>query len=133
SRGDHELRILTRRAGSERALELQDQGAEVYAGDLTDADSLRRAAEGVDSIFGVTTPFESGMEAEVAQGYTLVDVASRTGARFVFSSVGWAYANTGIPHFESKWQIEQRLTSSNVPHTILGPSFFMANIVAPWS
>ena len=133
SRGDHEVCILTRRPDSERSAELQDQGAEVYAGDLTDLDSLRRAAEGVDGIFGVTTPFESGMEAEVVQGDNLVDVASQTGARLVFSSVGWAYANTGIPHFESKWQVEQRLRSTKVPHTILGPSFFMANIVAPWS
>src|SRR3954447_14544398 len=92
SRGDHDVRILTRRPDSERSAELQDQGAEVYAGDLTDLGSLRKAAVGVDGIFGVTTPFESGMEAELAQGDNLVDVASQMGARLVFSSVGWAYA-----------------------------------------
>lgn len=129
----HEVRALSRRVDSDAAESLREQGAEVVAGTLDDLDSLRRAADGVDAIFGMTTPFEEGMDAEIRQGKNLVDVAGATGARLVFTSVGWAYRNTGIPHFETKWQTEQYLTSKAILHTILGPAYFMENLIAPWS
>lgn len=35
--------------------------------------------------------------------------------------------NTGIPHFDSKWKIEEHLRGTNLPYTILRPVFFMEN------
>jgi uncharacterized protein YbjT (DUF2867 family) len=32
-----------------------------------------------------------------------------------------------LPHFESKWQIEQHIGQSGLSHTILRPAFFMQN------
>ncbi len=128
-----QVRALTRRTNSEAAEALARQGAEVVAGTLDDIESLKRAADSVDAIFGMTTPFEEGMDAEIRQGRNLVDAAEAAGTRLVFTSVGWAYRNTGIPHFETKWQTEQYLTSKSLPHTILGPGYFMENLVAPWS
>jgi uncharacterized protein YbjT (DUF2867 family) len=50
---------------------------------------------------------------------------------FVYSSVGSAHRATGVPHFESKWEIEQHLRSSDLRSTIFRPVFFMENLFAP--
>ena len=110
-----------------------DRGVELAGGDLRDRDSLARALETVDRAYLVTTPFEAGMEAEVDMGVAFVDAAKEAGVgQLVFSSVVSADAATGIPHFETKGRIEERLKKSGVPFTILRPAFFMDNFLAPW-
>ncbi len=107
---------------------LQKLGVEVVAGDLTDPASLARAVSGVDGVYAMTTPFEAGEEAEVQQGKTLADVVNSAHIpHLVFSSVGSAHRNTGIPHFESKWKIEQYIQQLGLPTTILRPAFFIEN------
>jgi uncharacterized protein YbjT (DUF2867 family) len=51
---------------------------------------------------------------------------------FVFSSVGKADTGTGIPHFDSKYEVEKKLRSSNLNYTIIAPVFFMENWLSPW-
>ncbi|WDT78024.1 MAG: NmrA family NAD(P)-binding protein [Candidatus Manganitrophus sp.] len=88
---------------------------------------------GGQRVFLVTTPFEAGLEAEVRQGIEMVDAAQAAGvAHLVFSSVGSANKNTGIPHFETKGRVERHLRESGLPATILRPVFFMENFTAPW-
>ena len=48
-------------------------------------------------------------------------------SHFVYSSVGSADQHTGIPHFESKWKIEEHLRGTGMPYTILRPVYFMEN------
>ena len=50
---------------------------------------------------------------------------------FVYSSVGSADKNTGIPHFETKWQIEQYIHSLGLSWMVLRPVFFMDNFTSP--
>src|SRR5262249_6845965 len=53
---------------------------------------------------------------------------------FVYSSVGSAHRQTGIPHFENKWRIEETVRKLAFPsHVILRPVFFMDNLIAPYS
>ncbi|WDT77411.1 MAG: NmrA/HSCARG family protein [Candidatus Manganitrophus sp.] len=125
------VRVLTRRPAKADAL--KKLGAEVAVGDLTDKESLQPPLRGVRKVFLVTTPFEAGLEAEVRQGIGMIDAAKEAGVeQLVFSSVGSANRNTGIPHFETKWQIERHLKQADVPATILRPVFFMENFTAPW-
>ena len=42
-------------------------------------------------------------------------------------------AATGIPHFDSKYAVEQHLQASRVPSTIVAPVYFMENVWQPWS
>jgi uncharacterized protein YbjT (DUF2867 family) len=124
------VRALTRHP--QKAEELKMMGAEIVGGDLTDRISVEKALEGVKRMFLVTTPYEAGLEAEIAQGMTAVDTAKALGVEhLVFSSVGSAHRNTGIPHFETKWQIEQRIRQLGLKATILRPVFFMENFGAP--
>lgn len=125
------IRVLTR--DRSKAAHLAERGAEVVEGYMTDRASLKRALRGAAGVYGMTTPFESGMEAEVEQGVTLADAALDAGVRhFVFSSVVSADKETGIPHFETKAEIERHIRKIGLPATVLRPAFFMENFLSPW-
>jgi len=130
----HQVRGMTRNADSPAAKQLRQQGVEVVAGDFTDPDSLVRAASGVDTIFTMTTPFEEGVNAETAQGIAITNAAKEAGVgHLVYSSVADADKATGVPHFDSKYEVEKHIASSGVPYTIIAPVYFMDNLTAPWT
>lgn len=123
---------FTRSADTPAAYALEAIGAELAVGDFDDPASLEAAARRADTLFAMATPFEAGPEAEVRQGMNLVDAARRAGVRhFVYSSVAGADRLTGIPHFDSKHEVEHYLRRSNLPYTIVGPTFFMENCMGP--
>ena len=79
-------------------------------------------------MFAMTTFFEAGLEVEVQQGKVIADAAKKTNVpHLVYSSVGSAHRNTRIPHFESKWKVEQYISELGLPATVLRPTFFMDN------
>jgi uncharacterized protein YbjT (DUF2867 family) len=128
----HTVRAMTRKPEGDAAVALRDLGAEIVHGDLEDRSSLDAAVTGVDTVYGIVTPYEAGMEAETRQGINLVEAAHAAGiGHFVYSSVGSADQKTGIPHFESKARIEERIHELGMPHTIIRPVFFMENISSP--
>jgi uncharacterized protein YbjT (DUF2867 family) len=123
---------LTRSAETPAAQALETLGVELAVGDLEDPASLEAAARRADTLFAMATPFEAGLDGEVRQGMNLVDAARRAGVRhFVYSSVAGADKLTGIPHFDSKHEVEHYLRRSNLPYTIVGPAFFMENFSGP--
>jgi uncharacterized protein YbjT (DUF2867 family) len=84
---------------------------------------------GVDTVFAMGTPFEAGEAAEVAQGIAIVDAA--VGAdidHFVYTSVASADKNTGIPHFDSKFEVERHLASTELDWSVVAPVYFMENL-----
>ncbi|MCK6547457.1 NmrA/HSCARG family protein [Myxococcota bacterium] len=133
-RHGHRVRAMTRKPSTETARALANLGAEVVAGDLDDVRSLEKAVAGVWGVFGVQNTWEAGVAREEAQGKRLAEVARRGGVQhFVYSSVGSANRNTGIPHFENKWQVERTIRRLGFPsYTILRPVFFMENWASPW-
>ena len=126
----HSVRALTRDLNKPEARSLVGHGTEVVHGDLEDKTSLARALDGVDGVYSVQTPVEQGVESEVRQGANLIDAAKsfRIGL-FVYSSVVSAEKKTGLPFFESKFQIEERLRASGMPYAIVRPGFFMENLL----
>jgi uncharacterized protein YbjT (DUF2867 family) len=120
------VRVMTR--NPEKAAILAKAGAEVVKGNLTDQTDLQEALRGVQGVFAMSTPFEAGMEEEVRQWVMLADAAKQAGvSHYVYTSVGSAHRHTGIPHFESKWKVEQHIEKVGLPATILRPVFFMEN------
>ncbi|NJN36004.1 MAG: NmrA family NAD(P)-binding protein, partial [Nitrospiraceae bacterium] len=56
------------------------------------------------------------------------DAAKQAGiGHYVYTSVGSAHRNTRIPHFESKWKVEEHIRKIGLPATILRPVWFMEN------
>jgi uncharacterized protein YbjT (DUF2867 family) len=129
----HRIRTLTRNPDSPKAKQLAEQGVEVLKGDFTDSKSLVQAAKGMDTVFVMTTPYETGVEGEAKQGIDLVDAVKQAGVgHLVFNSVASGDRNTNIPHFDSKYKVEQHIASLKIPYTIVAPVFFMDNWFAPW-
>ncbi len=124
------VRALTRNPDKPQARHLVGHGTEVVRGDLNDPDSLARAVDGVYGVFSVQTPAEHGAAVEVRQGINLADAAKRSRVgHFVYSSVGSADQNTGIPHFDSKARVEDHIRGTGLRYTIFRPVFFMENLL----
>jgi uncharacterized protein YbjT (DUF2867 family) len=103
-------------------------GVEVIVGSLDDRAALGAAMEGAAAVFALTTPFEAGVDAEVAQGRAIVAAADDARVpHLVFSSVAGADQHTGVPHFDSKAIIEKDLAASGLRYTIAAPTYFFDN------
>lgn len=127
-----QVRALTRDPQKPAAQALAKLGAEVINGDLDARRSVDQALVGVYGAFSVQNFWETGATREIQQGKTLADAARAAGVKhFVYSSVGGAERNTGIPHFDSKWEVEQHVRALDLPATILRPVFYMDNFNSP--
>jgi uncharacterized protein YbjT (DUF2867 family) len=126
------VRALTRFPEKPGVQFLRRRGAEVVKGDMSDRQSLLAAMKGVYGVFSVQNSWESGVEKEVEQGCLVADAAKEVGVKhFVYSSVGSAHRKTGIPHFESKWRIEEHIRELKLNYTIFRPVSFMENFNSP--
>lgn len=133
-RAGRPVRALVRDPASSSARKLAASGADLAAGEFTDRDALAAAMGGAAAAFALTTPFESGPSAELAQGHAIIEAAVETGLpHLVFSSVAEATAHTGVPHFESKAQVEADLAASGIPHTVVAPTYFYDNALGSYS
>ncbi len=128
AKNGHRVRALTRNVTGPAAQALAASGIQVIPGDLDDGESVSKALEGVDAVFLITTPFERGIETEMRQAFTVVDAARAAGVFVVYTSVANADRATGIPHFESKFAVEERIRATGVDATILAPAYFMENV-----
>jgi uncharacterized protein YbjT (DUF2867 family) len=130
----HTVIAMTRKPDSEKARVLARLGAEIIQGDLDDSASLQRATKGIWGVFAVQNTWEAGVEKEEQQGKRFAEVCRKAGVQhFVYSSVGSADRNTGIPHFDNKWRVEETVRSLDFPsYTIIRPVFFMENFLSPW-
>jgi uncharacterized protein YbjT (DUF2867 family) len=127
----HSVVAFTRDPGGDKEAALVENGVDLAAGSLDDVSSIARAAEGVDAMFAMTTPY-AGLDTEVRHGFNIAEAADAAAVpHLVFSSVADAGSSTGIGHFDSKWAIEQRIGEIGVPSTVVAPVFFMDNFLFP--
>ncbi|OKB64909.1 hypothetical protein BHU62_19960 [Serratia marcescens] len=71
---------------------------------------------------------EQGAEIEIRQGKAVADAARAAGVEhFIYSSVGGADRRSRVPHFDSKWQVEEHIRRIGLPASIVRPVFFMDN------
>lgn len=129
-----EVLALTRSPRSPAAEKLRHLGARVVAGDLSQAESLVPHLKDADGVFSVQNYWERGVGAdgEVRQAENLLAAAQEAGTPHVVQSI-MARARTfdGIPHFQSKERIADRLRLGPLPYTTLGTVWFMDNILDP--
>ncbi len=130
----HKVRAMTRNTDSDAARALAEAGAEVVQGNFDDGDSVKAAMDGTWGAFAVQNTWEAGIEGEETQGKNIAQWAKDAGVQhYVYSSVGSAHRNTGIPHFDNKWRVEETIRGLGLPSfTILRPAFFMENLASPF-
>ncbi|HEY6054927.1 MAG TPA: NAD-dependent epimerase/dehydratase family protein [Gaiellaceae bacterium] len=122
------VRLLVRdpRSGARAA----GLGAELVQGDMTDADSLRRAVEGcraVVHLVAIRRGRPQDFERLMVQGTRdLLAAAKEAGVeRFVHMSAAGTSEQTAqvVPYFRAKWESEQAVAASGLAYTIFRPSF----------
>ncbi len=143
----YQIRAITRNITSSQAKELgRLNNVELVKGDLMVPESLNKAFEGVDVIFGNTTPtkgwkFLRGSivrSYEMEQGFNLINqvkIAYEKGRlnHFIFSSISKAkdpLKNYPAPgHFTSKWDIEEYIDKRDLKKitTVLRPVSYFEN------
>ena len=124
----HEVRVLERKPGSWREAGIRCR--EAVQGDVTDADSVRRAASGMDAVIhlvavrqGKPALFERVM---VEGTRNLIGAAKEAGVRrFVLMSALGVTEQTKdlVPYYGAKWTMEQDTKASGLEHVIFRPSF----------
>ena len=128
---EFDVRGLTRDASGETAQALEDRGVTMVEGDLNDPESLRPHVADADGVFAVTNFWTEGYDQQVQQGKNIAEVAANEDVdQFVFSGVGSHEHDTGVPHFDSAWEIEQHAQELDLPMTVLQPVFFFQNFEA---
>jgi NADH dehydrogenase len=125
---DRDVRCLVRKP--DKAGTLKAWGCEVVRGDMTDADSLGRAAEGCDAVVhlvSIIAGSRSDFQRVMTEGtQNLVAAAHGAGVRrfVLMSALGVSeQTRTLVPYYASKWEMEQAVHSSGLEHVIFRPSF----------
>jgi uncharacterized protein YbjT (DUF2867 family) len=130
---DLPVRALVRNPSSRPATMLAAWGAELVQGDMTDAESLRRAVEGSEVLVhlvairqGPKEEFRRVMEEGTRD---LVAAAEAAGVkRFVLMSALGTREQTKdlVPYYHAKWEQEQMVQGSGLEQVIFRPSFVFA-------
>ncbi|MFI5998461.1 NmrA/HSCARG family protein [Streptomyces sp. NPDC051362] len=129
------VRALVRDPLAPAARELARLGAELTQGSMDDRTSLDAAARGAYGVYSVQPANIAPhfAENELQRGINVADAAHDAKVQhLVYSSVASAERNTGIPHWETKWQVEQHIRSLGLPWTVLRPVMFMENQTDPF-
>jgi uncharacterized protein YbjT (DUF2867 family) len=115
------LHALTRNPSSPSSQHLASLGTHIHAGNLSNPSTLLPALTGIDAAFLVTNLGKD----EAQQGKDFIEAAKEAGVGFVvLASVDGAERKSGVPHFESKWEVEECLRASGLKWTILRPVAF---------
>ena len=125
---DHDVRALVRDRGKAKTLE--SWGCELVDGDVTEPESIRRAAEGVECVVHLVAMIKGSpeeFERVMAQGTRdLIAAAEAAGARrfVLMSALGTSEENRElVPYYRAKWDMEQAVQASALEHVIFRPSF----------
>ena len=126
---DRPVRVLARKP--EKQERFRAWGCEVVQGDMTDAESLRRAVEGCEAVVHLVAlaPFtgDEAIQRVMVQGAGDLVGAARNAEvkRFVAMSALGAKEETQTlaPYLRGKWATEQAVRESGLDHTIFRPSF----------
>ncbi|MCP4976067.1 MAG: NmrA/HSCARG family protein [Maribacter sp.] len=127
---DHTVIGLTRNANSEKAKQWKAKGVTLVEGDLSAPETFQDQLDKADAIFLVQVLQKK--ENEINQGKRFINaIKPQNKPHLVYSSVLGADRNTGVPHFESKFELEKYIHSKNLRHTILRPASFYENNLYP--
>jgi uncharacterized protein YbjT (DUF2867 family) len=126
---EHPVRVLARNPAKQERF--RAWGCEVVEGDMTDAESLRWAAQGAEAVVHLVAlaPFADPQATQrvMEQGTrNLVAAAKEAGAKHfvLMSALGVREDTKDLSSYNhAKWEEELAVKKSGLPHTIFRPSF----------
>jgi NADH dehydrogenase len=113
-----------------KASKLAGWGCELVQGDVTDPESLRRAVAACNTVIHLVA-IRQGREGQFQRimvdgtRYLLAAAREADVRRFVHMSALGTNEETKdlVPYYRAKWETEQLVRSSGIPHVIFRPSF----------
>jgi uncharacterized protein YbjT (DUF2867 family) len=143
--GGYAARAIVRDVNSPKAKELANLGAEVIAGDVDDAESLKRAFKGAYGAFCVTFYWaHMSPDREIANAKALATAASAAGVQHAIWStledvrkfipltdtrMPTIMKTYKCPHFDTKGESNHFFTDLGVPVTFLQTTFYWDNFI----
>lgn len=119
---------LRARGERPRGLVRRDPAADEVTVDLLDADSVRAALDGADTVYHLAPNVHPD---EQRVGRTVLDAARAVGVtRFVFHSVLHPQLES-MPHHWAKLRVEEMVVESGTEWTILQPAAYVQNFARP--
>jgi uncharacterized protein YbjT (DUF2867 family) len=111
--------------------ELEDRGAEIFIGDLSNDKDINKATEGIRYIISAHGSTENAQAIDYRANRELIAQAqARAIEHFVFISVlGADRGYEDAPTFKAKREIEKQLIASTLNYTILRPAGFANNLL----
>jgi uncharacterized protein YbjT (DUF2867 family) len=123
SRNNVDVRAYVRNA--EKGATLQEAGAELVAGTFSDSDTLRKAAEGVDTVVLITPMHQDAYD----QAEAVMAAAEKAGVQKVVRiSALNADENGPTDNTRLHGRTDSMIQDSGLTYVILRPSFFMQNL-----
>lgn len=139
------VRAVTRDVNSEKAKKLAAMGAEVVAGDVDDAASVKNAMQGAYGAFCVTFFWAHySPEKEMAEVKIMAEAAKAAGLKHVIWStledvrkyvpltdnrMPTLNEKYKVPHFDGKGESDQYFINAGVPTTFLLASYYWENLI----
>ncbi|QNE22754.1 NAD(P)H-binding protein [Kribbella qitaiheensis] len=128
----HPVRVLSRKPGSEQAAASATgdahqrvgddrSGFRLLSGDLTTGEGIAAAVEGVDIVVHLAT---SRGHADIQQAEHLIDHARAAGVGHLIYLSIVGVDQIPMPYYRDKLAVEQLITDSPIPHTILRATQF---------
>ncbi len=143
--GAFTARAITRDVNSEKAKELAKLGAEVVAGDVDDAQSLKRAFKGAHGVYCVTFFWAHfSPEKEIAEATAMAHAAKEAAVQHAIWSTfedtrKWIPLSDNrmptlmgkykVAHFDGKSEADHVFKDLDVPTTFLLTSFYWENLI----
>ncbi len=127
----HTVRVLTRDPKRVRGLD----GADVFKGDMADADALAAASAGVGGVF-LHVPFFTERPGDgLSYAKNAVTAAVEADVKFiVWNASGELPPVRGVnPAFDMRLDVLDIITASGVPYVVFQPTAYMENFLGPWT
>ena len=120
------VRVLARNSDRERAL--IDLGVEVVRGDIADKNALEKAVEGIERVIHLVgiiqeAPGATFRAVHVDGTRNVLGAARKAGVlHFFYQSALGTRPGAKSEYHRTKWEAEELVRQSGIPHTVLRPS-----------
>jgi uncharacterized protein YbjT (DUF2867 family) len=129
----HQPYVLTR--NPDKAADLVAAGAKVAVGELNDAESLRRASQGMDAVALLIPAFLDRPQEAGIYGSYAVEAAKAAGVELIVwnTSGPMPEQRTGNPMNDSRLDLLDQLRASGIGTIVIEPTTYMENWLGPWT
>ncbi|KAL8705610.1 MAG: hypothetical protein Q9201_001297 [Fulgogasparrea decipioides] len=133
---EYKVRGITRDPSKPAGQKLADKGVDLVRADLSDKESVKKAIEGSEVVFGVTNFWEYlSKDIEVTQGQNIANACKEVGVPLLIWSCSPSATKmsggklTHLPHFDSKAEVMDYIRAQKIPATFFHAGCFMNNIL----